>query len=147
MRKYPQARDVRDRKFLRQRFTGLESEYQLKPNLAQREDWAVICENVTTDDPFGTHFDVAKNPDSRFFQLSTIEKQDGTMTSSTEETIAELLNFHFPQDQGQDSLSQARIRQASHTPLYPEDSPFSVPEIDAAFNKLKIKKAPGPDDL
>ncbi|GBN91927.1 Retrovirus-related Pol polyprotein from type-1 retrotransposable element R1 [Araneus ventricosus] len=115
---------------------------------SKREDWLDICENVTTDDPFGAHFEVAKNPDARFFQLSAITKPDGTVTSSTKETIEELLNFHFPEDQGNDNPSQARIRQTCRTPpLSSEDLPFSDPEIDAAFNNLKSKKAPGPDGI
>ncbi|GBO26513.1 Retrovirus-related Pol polyprotein from type-1 retrotransposable element R1 [Araneus ventricosus] len=81
-------------------------------------------------------------------QAMEIEKQDGTKSSSTQEAIEELLNFHFPEDQGQDSPSQFRIRQASRIPpLSPEDPPFSAPEVNAAFHNLKSKKAPGPDGL
>ncbi|GBN35896.1 Retrovirus-related Pol polyprotein from type-1 retrotransposable element R1 [Araneus ventricosus] len=147
-RKLYQAKDERDRKFLRQRFKEIESIYKLQLNSAKREDWLDICENVTTDDPFGVHFEVAKNPDARFFQLSAITKPDGTTTTSTKETIEELLNFHFPEDQGNDSPSQEQIRRTCRIPpLSSEDLPFSDPEIDAAFYNLKSKKAPGPDGI
>ncbi|GBM75744.1 Retrovirus-related Pol polyprotein from type-1 retrotransposable element R1 [Araneus ventricosus] len=148
MRKYHQARDERDRRYLRQLFKGLEAEYKWKLNFAKREDSDDICENVTADDPFGVHFDVAKNPDSRFFQLSAVNKADGTLTTTTEEAIAELLDLHFPLDEGGDSLSQAQIRQSCRIPPNTEeDPPFSSSEIDAAIHNLKSKKAPSPDGL
>ncbi|GBN79624.1 hypothetical protein AVEN_125807-1 [Araneus ventricosus] len=52
--------------------------------------------------------------------LIAVNKSDITLRSTTEETVIELLNFYFPEDQGLDSISQAKIRQVSRTPLSPD---------------------------
>ncbi|GBN25120.1 Retrovirus-related Pol polyprotein from type-1 retrotransposable element R1 [Araneus ventricosus] len=147
-KKMYQARLPNDRKFLRQKFKKVEGEYKFKLLQAKREGWADTCEEVTTEQPFGVHFDVAKCPDKRHLQLSAVSKQDGSLTSTTEEALQVLLDFHFPSDPHQDSPSHASIRQQSKIlPSTDNDHPFSPLELEAAVKNIRSKKAPGPDGL
>ncbi|GBM04605.1 hypothetical protein AVEN_75568-1 [Araneus ventricosus] len=82
-KKMYQARLPNDRKFLRQKFKKIKGEYKFKLLQAKREGWADTCEEVTTEQPFGVHFDVAKCPDRRHLQLSAVTKQDGSLASTT----------------------------------------------------------------
>ncbi|GBO35019.1 Retrovirus-related Pol polyprotein from type-1 retrotransposable element R1 [Araneus ventricosus] len=147
-RKYYAARDERDRKYLRQKWKKVEAQYTWSLNQAKRNHWAEVCERVTPEEPFGTHFEVAKNPDRRHFQLCTTQKQDGRVTLSAEDTISALLDFHFPTDQEDDDLEHATIRQTSRLPPpTPDDPLFTQVEVEAAFKSLNNRKAPGPDGL
>ncbi|GBN95192.1 Retrovirus-related Pol polyprotein from type-1 retrotransposable element R1, partial [Araneus ventricosus] len=142
-RKLFRAKDLRDIRFLRAQAKEAEGIYRFNLNKVKREDWEDRCENVTAEDPFGVHFDVAKNPDARFFQLSALRKENGDLTTNTKDTIQHLLDFHFPQDQGPDSLQHAKIREDSQ--LLPSTPPFSAPEIEVSIKNINSKKAPGPD--
>ncbi|GBM42202.1 Retrovirus-related Pol polyprotein from type-1 retrotransposable element R1 [Araneus ventricosus] len=147
-RKMYQARLPNDRKFLRSRFKKIEGEFKFQLLKAKREGRSDTCEEITTTQPFGVHFDIAKNPDRRHFQLSAVQRPDGSLTSTTEEALQELLDFHFPTDNFQDSPAHAAIRSQSKVPpLTPDDPPFSRPEIEAAVKNIRSKKAPGPDGL
>ncbi|GBL82181.1 Retrovirus-related Pol polyprotein from type-1 retrotransposable element R1, partial [Araneus ventricosus] len=147
-RKMYQARLPEDRKYLRSRFKKIEGEFKFQLLKAKREGWSDTCEEVTTTQPFGVHFDIAKNPDRRHFQLSAVQRSDGSLTSTTEEALHVLLDFHFPTDNFQDSPAQATIRSHSKTPpLTQDDPPFSTSEIEAAVKNVRSKKAPGPDGL
>ncbi|GBM20381.1 hypothetical protein AVEN_222089-1 [Araneus ventricosus] len=116
-RKHYAAKDPRDRRFLRTKWKILESEYKWSINKAKRDDWADVCEKVTPEEPFGTHFDVAKNPDRCHFQLSSITKEDGTQTQTPEETLDFLLQFHFPTDPGDTDPAHTTLRRTARTPL------------------------------
>ncbi|GBN36098.1 hypothetical protein AVEN_152054-1 [Araneus ventricosus] len=145
-RKHYAAKDPRDRRFLRARWKKLESEYKWAINKAKRDEWADVCQKVTPEEPFGTHFDVAKNPYRRHFQLSSITKEDGTQTRTPEETLDVLLQFHFPTDPGDTEPEHVALRQTTRTPPSSQDDPpFSLAELQEAFNSLNNRKAPGPD--
>ncbi|GBN68074.1 Retrovirus-related Pol polyprotein from type-1 retrotransposable element R1 [Araneus ventricosus] len=140
------AKDIRDIRFLRSKVKEAEAIYRLRLNAAKREDWEDKCEKVTAEDPFGLHFDVAKTPDARFFQLNALRKENGQLTANVTEAIHHLLDYHFPQDVGPDSPFHARIRTDSKSPPNTSpDPPFSIPEVDAAIRNINSKKAPGPD--
>ncbi|GBL74322.1 Retrovirus-related Pol polyprotein from type-1 retrotransposable element R1 [Araneus ventricosus] len=123
-----------------------EALYTWSLNQAKRNHWAEVCEKVTLEEPFGTHFEVAKNPDRRHFQLSSTLKEDGHITLTAEDTIHALLEFHFPTDKGDSDPVHASIRQSSKlSPSTQDDSLFSQAEVEEAFKGLNNKKAPGPD--
>ncbi|GBN68079.1 Retrovirus-related Pol polyprotein from type-1 retrotransposable element R1 [Araneus ventricosus] len=145
-RKYYSAKDERDRGYLRQKWKKAEAIYTRALNLAKRNHWAEICERVTPEEPFGTHFEVAKNPDRRHFQLSSTLKENGLTTETPEETIEALLEFHFPSDIGDTDPAHADIRNSSKIPpATQDDPPFTMAEIEEAFKSLNNRKAPGPD--
>ncbi|GBM63902.1 Putative protein in type-1 retrotransposable element R1DM [Araneus ventricosus] len=128
-RKLYQSKHPEDRRYLRARFKQIESEYKYKLNAAKRDGWTGTCEEVTADQPFGVHFDTAKTPDRRNFQLTVVRKPEGTLTATTEEALQELLSFNFPIDSQQDSSSHASIRRTSRIPPRTDDDPlFTVQE-------------------
>ncbi|GBM54902.1 Retrovirus-related Pol polyprotein from type-1 retrotransposable element R1 [Araneus ventricosus] len=145
-RKYYSAKDKRDRRYLPQKWKKVEATYTRALNQAKRNQWAEICERVTPEEPFGTHFEVAKNPDRRHFQLSSTLKEDGLTTSTPEETIEALLEFHFPSDNGDSDPAHAEIRNSSKIPPTTQDDPlFTMEEVEEAVKGLNNRKAPGPD--
>ncbi|GBN11689.1 Putative protein in type-1 retrotransposable element R1DM [Araneus ventricosus] len=90
----------------------------------------------------------AEAPNKAHFQLNSVRKEDGSLTSTIEEALTELLRYHFPDDVSQDSPAQADIRRNSRVPPNTsDDSPFSQLEVETAVGEIKSKKAPGPDGL
>ncbi|GBL73688.1 hypothetical protein AVEN_230682-1 [Araneus ventricosus] len=81
-RKYDAAKYSRGRRFLRTQLKKVESEYTWSLNKAKREDWSEVCEKVTPKEPFETHFEVAKNPDRRHFQLCSTLKEGGNISQT-----------------------------------------------------------------
>ncbi|GBN56197.1 Retrovirus-related Pol polyprotein from type-1 retrotransposable element R1 [Araneus ventricosus] len=143
-----QSAHPEDRKFLRARFKQLEGEYRYKLNAAKRDGWTGTGEEVTVEQPFGVHFDVAKAPDRRNFQLTTVRKADGSLTATTEEALQEHLNYNFPIDSYTHSPSHAQIRNTCRIPPSSNDDPMlTVQEVEAAVKNIRSKKAPGPDGL
>ncbi|GFX43695.1 uncharacterized protein TNCV_4109751 [Trichonephila clavipes] len=71
------------------------------------------------------------------------------MTNSFEETINEVLFHSFPDDcENEDDDCHKEIR--SDALIYTsvtDDPPFTIHEINAVINKLKLKTAPGPDSI
>ncbi|GBM50982.1 hypothetical protein AVEN_114630-1 [Araneus ventricosus] len=135
-------------RFLRARLHKIEGEYKFKLVYAKRDGWDNTCQQVTEKEPFGVHFDVAKTPDRRHFQLSAVKKQDGSITNTIEEAFQELLGFHFPTDDHRDTPHQDNIhRSCRDPPSTPDDLPFSLAEVEAAVKNINSKKAPGPDGL
>ncbi|GBN34566.1 hypothetical protein AVEN_59593-1 [Araneus ventricosus] len=122
-RKLFRAKHQDDRKYLRSRLNKIEGEYKFKLTRAKRDGW-------------------------RYFQLSAIEKADGTLAQTTTEALNELLNYHFPTDDLSDSHTQAGIRNLCRVPPpTPDDLPFSPAEVELAARSINSKKAPGPDGL
>ncbi|GFW28147.1 putative 115 kDa protein in type-1 retrotransposable element R1DM [Trichonephila clavipes] len=82
-------------------------------------------------------------------ELSGIALPSGAMTNSFEETINEVLFHSFPDDcENEDDDCHKEIR--SDALIYTsvtDDPPFTIHEINAVINKLKLKKAPGPDSI
>ncbi|GBO14056.1 Retrovirus-related Pol polyprotein from type-1 retrotransposable element R1 [Araneus ventricosus] len=147
-RKYYSAKDPKDRRYLRMKWKKVVAEYKRSLNTALRDDWSEVCERVTPEEPFGTYFQVAKNPDRRHFQLCSTTKADGTITLTPEDTVETLLDFHFPTDRGDMEAAHSVLRGTSRMPPdSPEDPPFSIFELEEAFRSLNNKKAPGPDGL
>ncbi|GBM32827.1 Retrovirus-related Pol polyprotein from type-1 retrotransposable element R1 [Araneus ventricosus] len=144
--KYYSVKYERDRRYLRQKWKKVEAIYTRALNHAKRNHWAEICERVTPEEPFGTHFEVSKNPDRRHFQLSSTLKENGLTTDTPEETIEALLEFHFPSDNGDSDPAHAEIRHSSKIPpATQDDPPFTMAEMEESFKGLNNRKAPGPD--
>ncbi|GBM47760.1 Putative protein in type-1 retrotransposable element R1DM, partial [Araneus ventricosus] len=88
------------------------------------------------------------HPNKRQFQLNAVRKEDGSLTTTIEEALHELLRYHFPDDAHQDSPAQADIRRNCRIPpSSPVDPPFSHLEVKMAVGEIRSKKAPGPDGL
>ncbi|GBO04156.1 Retrovirus-related Pol polyprotein from type-1 retrotransposable element R1 [Araneus ventricosus] len=87
-------------------------------------------------------------PNKRQFQLNAVRKEDGSLTTTIEEALHELLRYHFPDDDHQDSPAQADIRRNCRIPpSSPDDPPFSPLEVKTAVAEIRSKKAPDPDGL
>ncbi|GFW33854.1 hypothetical protein TNCV_3589391 [Trichonephila clavipes] len=75
-------------------------------------------------------------------ELSGIALPSGAMTNSFEETINEVLFHSFPDDcENEDDDCHKEIR--SDALIYTsvtDDPPFTIHEINAVINKLKLKK-------
>ncbi|GFU00607.1 retrovirus-related Pol polyprotein from type-1 retrotransposable element R1 [Trichonephila clavipes] len=82
-------------------------------------------------------------------ELSGIALPSGAMSNSFEETINEVIFHSFPDDcENEDDDCHKEIR--SDALIYisvTDDPPFTIHEINAVINKLKLKKAPGPDSI
>ncbi|XP_035215115.1 uncharacterized protein LOC118188733 [Stegodyphus dumicola] len=100
----------------------------------KRKTWNTFWDNLQISSPFGTYYDIAKGKSLGPLQLSVIEKADGTTTKTIEDSIKEILKFHFPQDPtDQDTEEHKRIRQIANSPCLTKN--------DKDFTKIEIRKA------
>ncbi|GFX88612.1 retrovirus-related Pol polyprotein from type-1 retrotransposable element R1 [Trichonephila clavipes] len=102
------------------------------------------CKNATLKEIYKI-----KQQFQKRIELSGIALPSGAMTNSFEETINEVLFYSFPDDcENEDDDCHKEIR--SDALIYTsvtDDPPFTIHEINAVINKLKLKKAPGPDSI
>ncbi|GFV89906.1 hypothetical protein TNCV_4691351 [Trichonephila clavipes] len=102
------------------------------------------CKNVTLKEIYKI-----KQPFHKRVELSGISLSSGAVTNSFEETINEVLFHYFPDDcENDDDDCHKEIRiDALINANVTDDPSFTIHEINAVINKLKLKKAPGPDSI
>ncbi|XP_035208878.1 adhesion G protein-coupled receptor L2-like [Stegodyphus dumicola] len=105
----------------------------------KKKAWDMTWNKITVSSPFGTYFDLAKGKSMDPLQ----------MTSTIEDTIREIMRFHFPEDDpNQDSTYHADIRaQSTEIPNSEDDQPFTLEEMQRTINSTRRGKAPGLDGL
>ncbi|GFX03178.1 putative 115 kDa protein in type-1 retrotransposable element R1DM [Trichonephila clavipes] len=103
------------------------------------------CKNVTLKEIYKI-----KQQFQKRVELSGISLPSGAVTNSFEETINEVLFHSFPDDcendDDEDCHKEIRSDALINTNVT-DDPPFTIHEINAVINKLKLKKAPDPDSI
>jgi hypothetical protein len=117
--------------------------YRTKIFKAKKEAWRRFTSEATT--PYlqaQLNRILAPKPT---FQLGHIRRQDGSITSNTQDSLKELLQEHFPNStltNPNTDTYQPTLTAPSH-----QYSWISRNRIDQAIKRLKNNKKPGPDDL
>ena len=86
---------------------------------------------------------------SWFFLSTTLQRPDGTITETTEETIELMLDHLFPEDDPQkDTDQQKEVRRQTEQPINTaDDKEFTQDEVRQVLEGFKDKKAPGPNGI
>ena len=125
-------------------------EFQKLKRKSRRKSWRQFCTEVS--DPFGVIYKSAKKSPS--LPPSTIKDNTGRIISDPQESVSQLLDDFFPDDDPElDTLDQAALRQSVEefkrkaevlAKISPEQ-PFTHLELERALYSLGLFKSPGHD--
>ena len=81
--------------------------------------------------------------------LTTLQRPDGTVTETTEETIELMLEHLFPEDDPQKNKHQQKelTLQTEQSINTADDKEFTQDEVWQILEGFKDKKAPGPNGI
>jgi len=81
--------------------------------------------------------------------LTTLQRPDGTVTETTEETIELMLEHLFPEDgPKKDTDKQKEVRRQTKQPINTaDDKEFTQDEVRQVLEGFKDKKAPRPNGI
>ncbi|XP_035233767.1 uncharacterized protein LOC118205586 [Stegodyphus dumicola] len=98
-------------------YQRVRAQYRQKMYKEKKKAWDMTWNKITVSSPFGTYFDLAKGKSMDPLQIGSVQKEDGTMTSTIEDTIREIMRFHFPEDDPQ--RGTLHTMQIFHVPNQP----------------------------
>jgi len=113
------------------------------------KSWKEYCNITTAANPWNVVYKVAAGKRKNNTQITSLRKQDGTLTTDMEETVKLMLDYFTPEDKEQDdSEFHKRIRAKSQEIVNtPDDREFTIAEVRNAVESLNNKKAPGEDGI
>lgn len=133
-------------------------------NKAKDTNWETFCTS-SSKNPFNLAYKLASKKCKNQINLFSFEKDDGNKTQSPQETAEYILTKLFPVEeneslQNEETQNQTKdtqsILQSQDQTINSEHSsnnsgrqeiPFTVQEVDNAFQNLRKKVASGPDNL
>jgi hypothetical protein len=115
-------------------------------NTAKTKSWKKFSE---TDKPWELPYKISAGKIKLNKPISTLKKDDGTITKDPKETMSYLLEKLFPIDNIiSETINQQNIRNSVNTPLNTSnDLKFTLEEIENIISELNPKKSPGWDKL
>ena len=98
--------------------------------------------------PWSQVYKIAAGKTKEVTKMTTINKPDGTQTTSIQETINEILDYLYKEDCGEEEPHHKSIRKNVDEPIYTEDDvEFTLEEIKQTIESFSQKKAPGLDGI
>ncbi|GIX83497.1 probable RNA-directed DNA polymerase from transposon BS [Caerostris darwini] len=121
-------------------FKRCQAEYKKLIIATKANKFKSFINSVTFSSFFGKNFKILSQKKKRHSSLNCILRDDGSITSSLQDSYLEILSFHFPYlasvDLGPPSFSSAQ-----------DWVPLSTMELEAVIEGIKPKKASGIDGL
>ena len=123
--------------------------YQACIKKEKRESWKQYCNLTASTNPWNEIYKIASGKAKDRVIITTLEKSDGSLTSSFRETLEYMADHFIPQDTEQDdSAHQKQIRTATvEPPQTPNDREFTQEEIRQTIENFDHSKAPGEDGI
>ncbi|GFW81184.1 retrovirus-related Pol polyprotein from type-1 retrotransposable element R1 [Trichonephila clavipes] len=149
-RRFQRCKNATLKEIYKSKYQELKTNYNLKLLDAKISSWKKFLDEINVNNVWKKIYSFGvKQQFQKRIELSGIALPSGAMTNSFEETINEVLFHSFPDDcENEDDDCHKEIR--SDALIYTsvtDDPPFTIHEINAVINKLKLKKAPGPDSI
>ena len=118
-------------------------------NEKKMRSWQEYCNNTTAANPWNAVYNLAKGRRNTPMQISTLRKQDGSLTTDTKETLRIMLNHFTPEDNEREDndyhkLARARAQEPINTK---DDREFTIEEISDVIGSMDKRKAPGEDGI
>ncbi|GIY52246.1 uncharacterized protein CEXT_417141 [Caerostris extrusa] len=115
-------------------FKRCQAEYKKMIINTKTNKFKSFINSVTTSSFFGKNFKILTHKKSRQSSLNCILRDDGSTTSSLQDTYSEILSFHFPCSASVDSLPSSFSS--------PQDLvPITTMELEAVIEGIEPKKA------
>jgi len=116
---------------------------------AKLKSWKTFCTINDGVNPWDIVYKIAAEKIRTTTRLTTPEKEDGTYTTDTKNTIMHMLE-HFVPDDREDSdneLHRKFMKDVQEPPDTADDKALTKVDIIANLKKFNPKKAPGDDGL
>lgn len=123
--------------------------YVNKIKKAKRDSWRQFVDEETSRDLWGIPYKIVRDKIKKTEIITSLMKEDGTTTSSFDETMSVLMNKCVPSDDisiENPKHRQIRDKVNSYTNSN-MDKELEYDDIDKAIKKLKNKTAPGVDNF
>jgi ribonuclease HI len=124
-------------------------EYQTTIKKEKIKSWKEYCNLTSHTNPWNAIYKLAANKTRGSQMLTTLKKQDGTITTNIEETAKMMAEHLIPKDEDKDDTDyHKQIRkQVKESIQTAEDREYTIEEVKNAIAELKHKKAPGEDTI
>ena len=150
---YQAARDptIRQRRLQIYRETKINYESELEK--ARKNCWEKYIQQNINLDPWGVPYKLVNQKIKSPTTLSTVKKEDGSMTTTWRETVHILLEKLIPEDNLNEDLDEHKVNRMKAIPSvqYPNLDTNGLivenEEVETILRNLKLNKAPGPDQL
>ncbi|GBN70725.1 Retrovirus-related Pol polyprotein from type-1 retrotransposable element R1 [Araneus ventricosus] len=125
------------------------AKYKYMIKQKSRQCFEVFCAELASVNPFCLPYKLAVSTIRQPTILRGVQRPDGTLTASLEETVRLIVSRHFPSDErSAESNEQARVRGLVEDYSTQAMAPaFSSWEIQGVLNQMAPRKAPGLDGL
>lgn len=133
---------------LRQIFIRKRRKMKIMIKEAKNKSWQEFVRTSFSNDPYGIVFKLASDKIEEKSHYVSLQRQDGSLTEDSRETVAELMNSLLPRDNVvEETRLHADIRARALRPYKNHNisQPFSSDEIINAIKSAKPRKCPGPD--
>jgi ribonuclease HI len=146
---FQRTRDPVLRESRRQTYSAASNIYKDAIVLSKLSAFKEFVTVSSDSDPWGPIYKMLSSKGKGKAPLKPIERPDGTLTTSEEETIRELLSAYFPQDStcGETPEQTEMRRIMGELPDTPGDFPFTETEVLHSITSMDKKKAPGSDRI
>lgn len=151
-RNYQRCGIYNEQQILLTEYRNLKNTYRMKITEVKEKSWQKFVESNLQTDMWGIPYKIVSQKIKSPTLLSTLKKNDETMTETWEESAKLLLQELLPPDNiEEDSQEQTVIREEMlrryTAPQETQTEPFTMEEIADFIHNMKKKKAPGPDRI
>lgn len=122
--------------------------YQENLTKARNSSWKEFCGSISKNNPFTLPYKIAAEKLKTKTLLGSIQRKDGTQTSTLRETIELILTTLFPT--GENKTQPPDLNEQNNddsTNAFNNDPPFTEIEVDSVIHNLKKNVTPGPDNI
>jgi hypothetical protein len=149
-RRYQRTRGniaLRDQR--KEQYLASKAEYAATIRKERSASWKEFCTLISSTNPWSDIYRLAMGRKKQAVQITTLKKQDGSLTTNLHDTLLHMLqNFTPDDDPNEDNEYHAHLRaitrEATDTA---DDKEFTVQEIKNAGASMRDKKAPGEDGI
>jgi hypothetical protein len=130
------------------KYKEVKREYQNEINKAKINSWKEFCNVGASVNPWSQVYKVAAGKTKGVSGMTAITRPGGTETTNLQETINEILDHLYKEDDGEETPHHKSIRKAVDEPTHTEDDVECTPEeIQRTIESFSQKKAPGLDGI
>ena len=147
---YQRANTEQQRLYLLDVYRRLKDQYKAKLLEVRTKSWENFVNTQLTTDVWGVPYKLAVEKIRPTDIISTLERGDGTTTTTREETLELLMDVLLPDDKLEDDNENHVVDRAQMSDIYINQAvvcPFAEVEVENAIRIMKKGKAPGPDAI
>ncbi|GBM30151.1 hypothetical protein AVEN_134200-1 [Araneus ventricosus] len=147
--RFQRCRNPAERPLRRQIYKREEARYKYLIKLKSRRCFEIFCTEISKIHPFKLPYKLAAGKIRTATIMQSVQKADGTFTTSMEDTVTTIVARLFPLDHSHsETLEQRQVRRlVAEYNSQEMPPPFSLWEIQGVLEQMAPRKAPGLDGI